>query len=70
MKIEYKICNLNEEQAILPMRETTTMGQILWQPPPLRVLKINWDAVVNKKMVCIGIGIIAHDCYVFFSRSP
>jgi hypothetical protein len=32
---EYKLCNFTEEQAVLLGRELETMGQILWQPPPV-----------------------------------
>lgn len=62
---EFKICNLNEDQATQLVRETTLVGHILWQPPHSGVIKINWDAAiaVNKKMGCIDIGIIARDCY-------
>jgi hypothetical protein len=32
-----------------------------WQHPPSGVIKVNWDAAVNKKEGCVGIGIIARD---------
>jgi hypothetical protein len=34
----------------------------IWQPLQSNVVKINWDAAVNKKKGCIGIGVIARDC--------
>jgi hypothetical protein len=63
---EYKFCNLNEEQVVLTVRETAIVGHILWHPPPIGVIKVNWDAAFNKKKGCIGIVIIVRDCYGFF----
>jgi len=65
---DFKTSNSKEEQAqdILSVRGIVNVGQNVWQPPPIGVLKINWDVAVNKKNGCIGIGIIARDCNGFF----
>jgi hypothetical protein len=63
---EFKLCNLPEKQVALQAREIDKGGQILWKPHPTGVIKVNWDAAINKKKGCIGIDIIAHDCYSFF----
>jgi ribonuclease HI len=43
----------------------------LWPVPPPSMIKVNWEAIVDKKHGRIGIGIIAHDCkwQVLLARS-
>lgn len=36
--------------------------QIRWHPPSDEFIKINWDAAINEKERCIGLGIVARDC--------
>jgi hypothetical protein len=50
-KVVFKIIQLNELE---PNRCKNG-----WQPPPNEVIKVNWDASLNKKDGCIGLGIIA-----------
>jgi hypothetical protein len=33
----------------------------VWRPPPLGVIKVNWDASINAKKKYVGIGIVARD---------
>jgi hypothetical protein len=63
---EYKWCNIKEQQLhnevdIEPPREI-----IVWKPPLNGLIKVNWDASINQKGGCIGLGIIAWDCLRFF----
>ena len=30
-----------------------------WAPPPIDIVKINWDAAVNVEQGCIGLGCVA-----------
>jgi hypothetical protein len=39
----------------------TTRPPTGWQPPPSRLIKVNWNASVNIKKKYIGIGIVARD---------
>ncbi|XP_059441925.1 uncharacterized protein LOC132174254 [Corylus avellana] len=32
-----------------------------WKPPPVNMVKVNWDAAIDKKNSCVGIGILARD---------
>jgi ribonuclease HI len=34
-----------------------------WQPPPVGIIKVNWDASLLVKERHIGIGIVARDEY-------
>jgi len=42
-------CNSKEGQSqdILSLRGVGNVGPSVWNPPPLGVVKINWDAAVN-----------------------
>jgi hypothetical protein len=33
-----------------------------WQPPLEGTIKVNWDASINGKKSCIGLGMVAQDC--------
>lgn len=33
----------------------------IWRPPPVSMIKINWDAALNKNTGIVGLGIIARD---------
>jgi hypothetical protein len=35
---------------------------LVWKPPTPGFMKVNWDASLNHKEGCIGMGIIAGDC--------
>jgi hypothetical protein len=63
---DYKRCNIQEQQLhsevdIEPPREI-----IIWKPPLNGLIKVNWDASINRKDGCIGFRIIARDCLGFF----
>jgi hypothetical protein len=58
---EFKRCTKIEMQPTQTdevERDTCMTG---WLPPPKGVIKVNWDASLNKKEGCIGLGIIARD---------
>lgn len=40
---------------------TNSTTTVQWQAPPSGIIKVNWDAIVDKKNECIGLGIIAQD---------
>jgi hypothetical protein len=46
---------------ISPGPQSLLRVPIKWSPPPLGVVKINWDAYVDKTKKLMGIGILAHD---------
>lgn len=41
-----------------PLQE---QGAILWKPPPFNMVKINWDATLDKQNQVVGLGIVARD---------
>jgi len=59
---EFRKYNTKEEERVningvsLIHRSTTD-----WKPPLLGVVMVNWDASLNVKKHCIGIGIVARD---------
>jgi ribonuclease HI len=59
---EFKRCNHMELTAIESNNLPTMARQKNWQPPPSGIIKINWDAAINVKEGCIGLGIVARDC--------
>jgi hypothetical protein len=40
--------------------------RVMSSPPPNGVIKIKWDAAINKTKGCIGLGIMARDCMGLF----
>jgi hypothetical protein len=60
---EYKLCHQKMQPVVevlapIPVRK--------WQPPPVGVVKVNWDAAVNRREGCVGVGIVARDCEGMF----
>jgi hypothetical protein len=45
----------------LPSVENHPPGEEKWVPPPLNLVKINWDAAVDSSNKIIGLGMIARD---------
>ncbi|XP_059436347.1 uncharacterized protein LOC132169310 [Corylus avellana] len=33
----------------------------IWQPPPMDMVKVNWDAAIDQRNSCVGLGILARD---------
>jgi hypothetical protein len=58
---EFKRCNMKESRTGVTERPDVHSQLPLWQPPFLGVVKVNWDAAMNKKNGCIGFGIITRD---------
>jgi hypothetical protein len=50
---------------------TNSTTTVQWQAPPPGIIKVNWDAIVDKKNGCIGLGIIAQDIegFILAARS-
>ncbi|XP_059428671.1 uncharacterized protein LOC132162451 [Corylus avellana] len=42
-------------------REIQPIQTTNWQPPPVDMVKVNWDAAIAQRNSCVGIGIIARD---------
>jgi hypothetical protein len=64
--VQEVIASLREFQMInTPALEgqviTNSTTSVQWQVHPPSIIKVNWDAVVDKKNKCIGLGIIAQD---------
>ncbi|XP_059431643.1 uncharacterized protein LOC132165167 [Corylus avellana] len=32
-----------------------------WQPPPVNMIKVNWDATIDQGNSCVGLGLLARD---------
>jgi hypothetical protein len=62
---EFRRCNSTEGQELHPREATVSFNQPLRrQAPPcgkIKVIKVNWNASINKEGNCIGIGVIACD---------
>jgi len=68
-------CNSKTTESDLHGEHEIHVSPTIWQPLQSNVVKINWDAAVNKKKGCIGIGVIARDCqgnfmgaHIFFQK--
>jgi hypothetical protein len=57
---EFYRCNLSKSHITLVEGRAQTPVRP-WQPPPQGMVKINWDASLNKKSGCIGFGCVACD---------
>jgi hypothetical protein len=55
---KYKLCNQQNQPDIEEVAPSSIQSG---NPPPSGVVKVNWDATVNKKEGCIGVDIIARD---------
>ncbi|XP_062152012.1 uncharacterized protein LOC133860414 [Alnus glutinosa] len=58
---EFKRCMQQDEPISSPMLGDAQMPSF-WKPPPPGVIKINFDAAMNKQAGFLGIGIVARDC--------
>jgi len=59
---EFTLCQHERQLGISIQEEVRPSATKVWQPPPLDLIKVNWDAVTNIKNGCVGIGIVARDC--------
>jgi hypothetical protein len=60
---EYNRCLQLDRELVDKEQEVTKATGKKWTPPPERKMKVNWDASVNAKGNCIGLGIVARGCY-------
>jgi hypothetical protein len=61
---EYQRCNKKARDDIsVEFLQTTPRPQTGWCPPPIGLIKVNWDASINITKECIGIGVVARDSY-------
>jgi hypothetical protein len=62
---EYQRCNKKARDDISSVQflQTTPRPQTGWCPPPISLIKVNWDASINITKECIGIGVVARDSY-------
>jgi hypothetical protein len=56
---EFKLCNQKTQLIVGDMAPSAVR---MWKLSPVGVVKVNWDAAVNKNEGCLRIGIVAHDC--------
>jgi hypothetical protein len=63
---EYKRCLQLDRELVDKEKEVTKVTEKKWTPPLEGKIKINWDAAVNAKGNCIGLGIVARDCSGMF----
>jgi hypothetical protein len=63
---EYKRCLQLDWESIDKEQEVTKATGKKWTPPSEGKIKVNWDAFVNAKGNCIGLGIVARDCRGMF----
>jgi len=59
--IEYKRCQLKVPGVTLDEVSVPCNRNIKWQPPSQGLIKVNWDASINKNKGWIGMGMIARD---------
>jgi ribonuclease HI len=58
---DFRRCNdLETQKAKLPVVANNS-GLDRWSPPSFGEFKVNWDASINSKDKCIGIGIVVRD---------
>lgn len=55
---DFKRINEGKEDATEQKRENEIDK---WKPPPLNMIKINWDGAINTKTGAVGLGVIARD---------
>jgi hypothetical protein len=53
----HKSITLPEERSNAIVQSPTST----WLPPPGNMVKINWDAALNQKISCVGLGLLAPD---------
>jgi hypothetical protein len=59
--IEYKRCQFKVLGVMLDEVSVPCNRNIKWQPPSQGLIKVNWDASINKNKGWIGMGMIARD---------
>jgi ribonuclease HI len=59
--IEYKRCQFKVPGVTLDEVSVPCNRNIKWQPPSQGLIKVNWDASINKNKGWIGMGMIARD---------
>jgi ribonuclease HI len=61
--VEFKRCNIKEQESSVSVgrEEAQSIKQTCWIPPPVGLIKVNWDAALNVAKGWIGLGIIARD---------
>jgi ribonuclease HI len=59
--IEYKRCQFKVPGVMLDEVTVPCNRNVKWQPPSQGLIKVNWDASINKNKGWIGMGMIARD---------
>jgi hypothetical protein len=62
---EYQRCNKKSQNDIssVEFSQTIPRPQTGWCPPPIGLIKVNWDASINITKECISIDVVARDSY-------
>jgi ribonuclease HI len=61
---EYQRCNKKGDYLVqVENMQTIPSPHVEWCPPPLGIIKVNWDASINTIKEWVGIGIVARDHY-------
>jgi hypothetical protein len=58
---DYKNSLLGEENVDRVLRSVVPLGPEVWYPSPTDHFKINWDASIDLRRNCIGLGLVAKD---------
>jgi ribonuclease HI len=58
---EIKKCQIKESRVMLGEVFVPCNTNVKWQPPPHGLIKVNWDASINKNKGWMGLGLIARD---------
>jgi ribonuclease HI len=59
---EFWRCNSSDPTQVADQETPPITKNLKWQAPPEGTIKVNWDASINGKKSCIGLGVVARDC--------
>jgi hypothetical protein len=59
---EFWRCKSSDSNQVADQETPPITRNFKWQPPPDGTIKVNWDASINGKEPCIGMGMVARDC--------
>jgi hypothetical protein len=58
---DFKSSMITDRSPLLCLEVSSPSRFSSWKPPPHGKVKVNWDASINPKEKCIGVGIVARD---------